>query len=62
MSNMTKEMNESGILIKPNLIINNQYSDDQTNETAKIVLDSKRIVNELEIHSVIKNRCIQTTV
>ena len=62
MSKITNEMKENGSLIKPNLIINNQYSDNQEKETAKIVIDSKRIVNELEIHSVIKNRCIQTTV
>ena len=49
-------------LVVPNLIMNNQYSEKFTNDNVKIVLETQQIVKELEIHSVIKNRCIQTSV
>lgn len=62
MSILTEEGGKNEKLVVTNLIINNQYSEKHTNENAKIVLETKQIVKDLEIHSVIKNRCIQTTV
>ena len=60
--NLTTEMKQIENVVVPNLKIDNQYRESQTNENPQIVLDTKQIVNDLEIHSVIKNRCIQTTV
>ena len=60
--NLTTETKQVENVVVPNLKIDNQYRESQTNENPQIVLDTKQIVNDLEIHSVIKNRCIQTTV
>ena len=61
-TNLTSEMKKIENSVVPNLKIGNQYRESQTNENPQIVLDTKQIVNDLEIHSVIKNRCIHTTV
>ena len=60
--NLTSEMKQTDNMIVPNLKNDNKYRESQTNENPQIVLDTKQIVNDLEIHSVVKNRCIQTTV
>ena len=60
--NLTSEMKQIENSVVPNIKADNQYRERQINENPQIVLDSKQIANDLEIHSVIKNRCIQTTV
>ena len=60
--NLTTEMKQIENVVVPSLKIDNQSRESQTNENPQIVLDTKHIVNDLEIHSVIKNRRIQTTV